>query len=187
MSVKTEDKVYFDADCLSSFLRTDNEHLLVLLFGKQIVIPSVVVAELKGFQRRNRFPLYDRIIEMKNKGLVSFEDVKIGTNAYKIYDKLSHDNEIQNAIGKGESSVIALAVNNSKNTASNNLTDISYWIDFYQLNNITTCDILLEIYQKNILSKDEVCDVFLKIIKVQKLQFETFDEFLIKNKKHSKK
>lgn len=184
MSVKTEDKVYFDADCLSSFLRTDNEHLLVLLFGKQIVIPSVVVAELKGFQRRNRFPLYDKIIEMKNKGLVSFEDVKIGTNAYKIYDKLSHDNEIQNAMGKGESSVIALAVSDSKNTASNNLKDISHWIKFYQLNNITTSDILIDVYEKHLLSKDEICDMWLKIKKVQKLPFETFDDCLVKNRKN---
>ena len=89
-----------------------------------------------------------------------------------------HDNEFQSAIGRGESAVIALAVNNSKNIASNNLTDVSSWVKFYQLNNITTGDILVEVYQKNIMSYEEICDLWLEIKKVQKMPYETFSEFI---------
>lgn len=180
MAVKTNDKIYFDADCLSSFLRVGKENILIVLYGNKIVIPSMVVEELRGYQRRRSFPLYDKIIDMESKGLVSFESIKTGTDAYTIYDKLTNDNEIHNAIGKGESSVIALAVTNSNKMASNNLKDVTCWINYYRLNNITTADILVDAYKKSLLSQEEICEIWLKMTKVQKFNCETFNEYLEK-------
>lgn len=61
----------------------------------------------------------------------------------------------QKIIGKGEAAAISLARYQDGIVASNNLRDISPYIKLYKLENITTGDILLEAYNKQLISESE--------------------------------
>ena len=48
--------------------------------------------------------------------------------------------------------------------ASNNLKDISYYIKFYNLNNITTADILFEALQKEIVDMEDCENIWAEML-----------------------
>lgn len=178
MAIKSKDKIYFDSDCISSFLWTNTEGILVSLYGNRIVIPSLVYEELRKVDH-----IYNKLQNLISKGVVKTESFGFTTEEFKIYTLLKMGDTKHPKIGTGEASVIALAKCNEATMASNNLKDISYYLQYYKLNNITTADILYEALQNKLIIKAEAEQIWQNMRrKKRKLPYDTFEEWL-KNKK----
>ena len=178
MAIKSKDKIYFDTDCLSSFLWTDSMHILISLYGNRVVVPTRVEQELKNVEY-----LHEKLRALINRGLVKTETFAIGTDEFKIYGLLRTGDNQHPRIDDGEAAVIALAKCNDATMASNNLRDIKYYIDYYKLNNITTADILFEAWQNNVIIKAEAEELWQRMRrKKRKFPYDTFEEWVIKTK-----
>ena len=83
------------------------------------------------------------------------------------------------AIGKGEASVIALAKCNNGIVASNNLKDISRYIKEYDLELLTTGDILVAAYKKDLIDEIEGNEIWKKMTERRShIGASSFTEFL---------
>lgn len=150
MALKSNDKIYFDADCLSAFFKTNHESILLLLYGEKIVIPTIVEAELRVY-----YPFQMKLDNWKMRKVYKSENIDFGTATFELYCKLTTGLDNMPKIDKGEAAVIALSYANSKNMSSNNLKDVSYYIKEFNLNNKTIAKILLEATNESIITIDE--------------------------------
>ena len=174
MAIKSKDRIYFDTDCISSFLWTDTTYILANLYGNKIVVPTLVLEELKKVEH-----LYKKLDKMINVGVVKTQSFSFNSEEFEIYTLLKVGDKVHPKIGNGEASVISLAKCNEATMASNNLKDISYYIKYYQLNNLTTADILNEALQKGIIDDEEVEEIWQKMRKRrQKMPENTFIEWM---------
>lgn len=174
MAIKSKDKIYFDTDCLSTFLCTDSEWIPISLYGNRMVVPTPVLEELKKVNF-----LYGKISNMMAMGIVQKETFSIESDTFKLFTLLKSGTEKLPKIGLGEASVIALAKCNEATMASNNLKDVAYYINYYKLNNITSADILKEALEKNIIIKSEGERLWQKMrARNRKMPYDTFEEFL---------
>lgn len=178
MAIKSNDKIYFDSDCLSSFLATKSEDILLNLYGNKIVVSSVVYDEMRKVPfLKNALDLY---ISRK---VFQEETFAANSDTFQIFRLLQKGDASHPKIGNGEASVIALAKSKNSTMASNNLKDISYYINYYNLNNLTTADIMFEAYTQKIKTLEELGAVWEKMIKRgQYLPTDTFSQWLKKNK-----
>lgn len=171
------DKYFFDTDCLSAFLWVRNENLLIKLYGGKIVLPQQVYSELS----HPRIPhLKELTDDLKNSEEISIANIEIDTEEYKIYSKLTTSpDEGFKIIGKGEAAAIALAKINGGVLASNNMKDISQYVEKYGIEHITTGDILLEALNKEYITEAEGNKIWSDMVsKNRKLPNATFSEFL---------
>ncbi|MHB1454972.1 MAG: hypothetical protein ACYCYM_13595 [Saccharofermentanales bacterium] len=108
------------------------------------------------------------------------EEIKIGTEAYDLYFRLTTLPDVGHiVIGRGEASAIALAKANSGIVASNNLRDISLYIQEFKLHHLTTGNILVEAYSDNYISELEGNKIWAAMLaKRRKLGKETFTDYL---------
>lgn len=179
MALKSKDKIYFDTDCLSSFIMTNNTGLLIKLYGERCRVTSIVSMEFSKVKR-----IYKDLIQYQNTGLFKEEEIDLPSEEFKIFDLLRKGDENHPKIGDGEASVIALAYINDATMASNNLKDIAYYIEYYKLNNLTVADILYEAIEQKIIIKAEAEKIWQDMRRCgRKLPFDTYEEWLDKNKK----
>ena len=120
------DSVFFDSDCISSFLWVRYENLLTKLYPGKIVIPKPVYDELSypGIAH-----LRARVDTLLSAGQAQVEAIITGTETYALYYQLTvapHGGHV--IIGKGEAASISLAKSSDGIVASNNLKDISSYI-----------------------------------------------------------
>lgn len=135
------DKLFFDTDCISSFLWVKEENLLIKLYSGKIILPKPVFNELNN-------PCIPHINQKINNlclnGHVTTKDILMNTDEYELYYKLAiSPSNGEKIIGKGEAAAIALAKTYNGIIASNNLKDISKYVEKYELEHITTGDILV--------------------------------------------
>ena len=144
-------RVFFDTDCISSFLWVDERNVIEELFNARIVIPEEVYEELSN----PRVPhLKEQTDKMIANGHATVDAIEEGSSAFIIFNKLTN---IQNRpiIGKGEGAAIALAYTGSGILASNNLRDVKKYVKEYRLEHYTTLDILIMAEEKGILCETE--------------------------------
>lgn len=177
MAIKSKDKIYFDTDCLSSFLWTNSQSILVQLYGDRVFVPTLVLDEI----RKVPF-LQGQLTRYLNTGLIQTENFGIKDDPFNIYKLLILGDNEHPKIGQGEAAVIALAKCNEATMASNNLKDISYYIEYYNLNNITTADILHEAVQNNVITHLEADALWQKMILCRRnLPYQSYSEWLQHN------
>lgn len=169
--------LFFDTDCISAFLWIKNEALLPQLYQGRIIIPKPVYNELSNPKILH---LKERIDVMVSSMQAEVADIVVGTEEYKMYYKLTTEPEKgQKLIGKGEASSIALAITNDGIVASNNLHDIGHYIKKFHLKNITTGDILVEAYNKELITEAEGNIIWTSMLaKRRKLGAVSFSDFL---------
>ncbi|MEF9922929.1 MAG: hypothetical protein RR911_08080 [Oscillospiraceae bacterium] len=169
--------LFFDTDCLSAFLWTNNESLLPKLYPGRMVIPRPVYVELSN---PRVIHLKSKIDIMINSKEVTVQDIFSGTNEFDTYYQLTERPTPGNVlIGKGEAASIALAKAKGGVVASNNLRDISRYVKEFSLEVITTGDILVEAYERKIISEvdgDKIWEDMLA--KRRRLGANSFTEFL---------
>lgn len=177
--IKIENKVYFDADCLSAFLWLNDVSSLVLLFEDDIVLPRGVYDEL------SKVPGFKSIIDnYLNKKLMSIVDIDFDSKEMEIYNKLTKIDNHYKVFGRGEAEVISHAVCKSKKMASNNLSDVEDYVKLYNLINYTIPDLLEMLIESGIKTIDEV-ELMWKNLKMRdtRIPGKTFNEYLSKYKK----
>lgn len=171
------DSLFFDNDCLSAFLWVGNENLLVKLYPGRVCIPKQVYDELSvpGISH-----LKAKVDTLLANNQVSLVEIMVGTEIFDLYYQLTEKPEAGHVIiGKGEAASIALAKYHDGIVASNNLKDISSYIEEFGLKHITTGDILVEAYNKGFISEADGNTLWSAMLaKRRKLGEKTFTDYL---------
>jgi predicted nucleic acid-binding protein len=128
------DKLFFDTDCISAFLWVKEENILFKLYPGKIILPKPVFNELTNPSIPH---IKRRVNELYLSGDVSTKEILVNTEEYKLYYELAiSPPKGEKIIGKGEAAAIALAKTYNGIIASNNLKDISKYIEKYELEHI---------------------------------------------------
>lgn len=171
----TEPPLYFDTDCLSAFLWVKNESILTQLYPGRVVIPKQVYDELASVPH-----LQARINSLLGQNKVELLEIDAGTPAAELYAELTGNPRPGHIIiGRGEAASLALSKTFNGIVASNNLRDITQYIEEYGLQYKTTGDILLEALDAGIISEPEGNSLWSNMLrKRRQLGASSFTEFL---------
>lgn len=145
----TNPPLYFDTDCLSAFLWIENESILTQLYPGRVIIPKQVYDELSSVPH-----LQERINTLLERNEVELLEIEVGTPAADLYAELTGSPRPgHTVIGRGEAASLALSKTFNGIVASNNLRDITQYIEEYQLQHKTTGDILVEALDAGIITE----------------------------------
>lgn len=134
-------KLFFDTDCISSFLWVKEENILFKLYSGGIVLPKQVYDELCSPSIPH---IKRKVNQLCLRGDISTKEILTDTEEYNLYYELAiSPPKGEKRIGKGEAAAIALAKTYDGIIASNNLRDISKYVEKYNLGHVTTGDILV--------------------------------------------
>ena len=87
-------------------------------------------------------------------------------------------------IGNGEAAGIAMVKQRGGTLASNNLRDISSYVEKYTIQHITTGDILLEAMEAGIITEEDGNKIWAGMLRKRRmLPTATFSDYLAHNKK----
>ena len=174
------DLIYFDTDCLSSFLWVGREFLLIRLYKDRIFLSQQVYREIV------RIPsLKIKVNQLIQSKEFTLSDFQVGSPEHILYTELT-ENPIKGRkiIGNGEASVICLAKCRDGIVGSNNFKDIWEYLDFYHLRHIATADILYEALENGLISLRESNTIWRDMRnKNTWLPEETFSDYLAKHKR----
>lgn len=171
----TESPLYFDTDCLSAFLWVRNESILTQLYPGRVIIPKQVYDELASVPH-----LQARIDTLLRQNKIELLEIKVGTPAAELYAELTGNPRPGHIIiGRGEAASLALSKTFNGIVASNNLRDITQYIEEYDLQHKTTGDILVEALDAGIISEPEGNALWSNMLrKRRQLGAPSFTEFL---------
>lgn len=176
MNMSSTNIIFFDTDCISAFLWVKNESILEKLYYGRIIIPRMVYDEMS---KPGVSWMKERIDLLIKSGAARICDMDIESYEYDLYLKLTALGENGKVIGKGEASCISLAKKYNAIIASNNLRDVSYYIEKFSLKHITTGDIFIEAYNEKIITEDEGNAIWAKMIaKRRKLGANSFSDYM---------
>lgn len=179
------DDLFFDTDCISSFLWTDDIGILHELYGGRMVLPEPVYNELSNPSIPHLKRRVDKMIDRKD---VSVKEIVAGTKEYRSYTELVRGRKGQKAIGKGEASAIALTKSYNGILASNNYKDIAPYIKNYGLRHIDTGKILVEALKRKLITEAEGDRIWKRMLdKRRMLPTKTFSEYLKEQKRQGPK
>ncbi len=154
--------IFFDTDCISSFLWVDRTDILLNLYPKRIILPEQVLDELSNPSVSH---LSSKVNRLLSQNQIGTEKILVGTEESKLYYMLTRNPQIgQKRIGRGEASAIALAKTRKGILASNNLKDIQYYIELYRLRNLTTPMILRNALLRRLIDENEGNTIWAKVI-----------------------
>ena len=173
-------KVFLDTDLLSSFLWIGKtNYLKKVLPDYEILVPYQVTLEIKrpvpGLKA-----LQNKYYGAKANGDFKEErDFEAPSDEYREYLRLTHGIGFPKTIGSGEAAGIVLAKKYQGVLASNNLSDIAYFVARFGIACITTCDILLALLDQSILTEKELSKVYSDMLEHKRmLPYPTFSELL---------
>ncbi len=168
--------IYFDTDCLVTFLLVEREEILEKLFKGRIIIPRQVYVEIEKLVIRKILKIKPNDFIKNSKAQIY--DAMINSDEEKLFEELIHG-ENGKSIGSGEAICIAFAKTSGGILSSNNLKDICYYIKKYNLEFITTGDILVLALQKEIININEGKKIWGMMLKYKrKTGPNTFKEYL---------
>ncbi len=169
--------IFYDTDCLSSFLGVNKINILEKLYS-QIIISTTVKEEF--FNQSTPNPIKERLQNCINKNYVQIKDLELDSKEFNTYYELYTSLEGEND-GKGELTTIALAKTYNGIIASNNLKDICKYIKKFNLKHITTSVILQTSYKKGHITLNEACETWNKMINNGiKLPEKSFKDYISK-------
>ena len=173
------DSLFFDTDCICPFLWINEESLLEKMYSGKIVIPKEVYNEID----RPTIPhLKARIDQLIANGSAIVMSMDINSEEYSLYRELTtfSGNKL---IGSGEAASISLAKKHNGVLGSNNLRDVGYYVNKYSLKHVTTGDILVEAFQKGLITEQEGNTIWANMLKKKrKIGANSFTEFLQESK-----
>ena len=142
--------VFYDTDCLESFLVVDAGHILEKLFSK-IIIPEQVYNELMD---DNTPAIVKTNFKKLKEGFVETKEIQFASQEYTTYKSIKKGfwSKTGKICGSGESAAMALAHLNNGIVASNNLSDVEEYIESLDIELITSSMILSKAVKKDIVS-----------------------------------
>ncbi|WIV12206.1 hypothetical protein [Proteiniborus sp. MB09-C3] len=171
------DKLFFDTDCISSFLWVKEENILLKLYPGKIILPRPVFNELSSPSIPH---IKRKVSELCLSGDISTKEILVNTEEYNLYYELAiAPPKGEKVIGKGEAAAIALAKTYNGIIASNNLRDISKYIEKYGLEHVATGDILVAALNEGYIDETTGNQIWTNMIgKRRILPTATFTEYL---------
>jgi predicted nucleic acid-binding protein len=168
--------LFFDTDCLSAFLWIDGQSLLPKLFPGRIVIPSDVYAEIDKPCIQH---LKKRVDGLLTAGEAQVAEILVGTPEYELFFQMT---ELATPIiGKGEAAALVLAKFRGGIVASNNLRDVRQYVQEYDLQLMTTGDILALALERGFITEKQGNKIWKEMLSYRrKLGATSFSEFLRK-------
>ena len=172
--------LFFDTDCLSAFLWVNNQSLLSQLYPGRIVVPSAVYAELSNPRISH---LKVRVDALLSDHSARVETIETGTAEYLLYRKLVANPDPGHVIvGKGEAAAIALAKEKNGILASNNLKDVAVYVKEFNLQHMTTGEILKEALEKGLITENTGNQLWQDMLRKRRyLGYPTFSDYLEAN------
>ncbi len=173
-------KVFLDTDFLCSFLWIGKTNYLAkVLPGYEVIVPFQTASEIKR-PLKGLVPLQAKYHAAKSNGdFIEADDFDASSPEYKDYLCLTQGIGFPKAIGSGEAAGIVLAQKHHGVLASNNLRDIAYFVNRFNIPLVTTCDVLLVLYDQSVLNEKELSKVFSDMIKQgRQLPYSTFSDLL---------
>jgi len=170
-------KLFFDTDCLSSFLWVNQENLLLRLYPGRIIIPNEVAAELSNpcipHIRR-------KINHMISLGQLEKKQIENGSEeSREFYEMIANPDKQVVPIGKGEAAALALAKVYKGIVASNNIKDILYYVEKWALDYITSAEILIEAKHMSLIDECDGNKIWLDMLaKKRSLPADSFTEYI---------
>ena len=169
--------IFHDSDTLICFLEIDEIEFLKKLFTN-IIIPEAVLMELNV----NNAPVNvrDNLNDLISDNFVEVREVEFASGEY-IKNKCICGGYWTNGrpIGRGESAVLAFAIENEGIVASNNLSDVFEICEEYGIPILTASLMLAFAYELKIYTKSEINAFWCRILQetYQILPKQTFDEY----------
>lgn len=181
--------VISDTDFLSSFLWRNQFGIVTKLFAKlgmDIVVPQAVIEEL-GYNTRTRGLLQKPITQLNDKkdkvhgnGNVYIRDIDPFSDMGEKYK------ELKKGMGQGESAAISMVLYAGDETAclaSNNLKDISRYVEDYGITLWTTADVLVKAEELGIITHKAAINLWGKMYEDGLyLPENTYEEYLKRKK-----
>ena len=132
--------------------------------------------------------LKTRIDQLIDNGSAIVMSMDISSKEYALYRELTTDSVRNKVISRGEAASISLAKKHNGVLGSNNLRDVSYYINKYSLKNVTIGDILVEAFQKGLITEQEGNTIWTNMLnKKRKIGANSFTEFLQRSKPNNSK
>lgn len=128
----------------------------------KIIISAEVKDEL--FNKNTPEKVKNRLAQLIQEEYVEIKDLEFGSNEFNQYYTFITDNNTKD-VGKGELSVISLAIVKNGILASNNLKDVCYFVKKYNLEHVTTSKIIVTCYEKRYLTFDEADKIWKELRK----------------------
>lgn len=171
------DQLFFDTDCISSFLWVGQENIMLQLYQGKIVLPQQVFGELSNPSIPH---IKSKVAALCTSGDISTMQIVAGTEEYGIYHELAiSPAKGEKIIGRGEAAVLALAKVHGGIVASNNLKDIGKYIEQYKLQHVTTGIILVSALNQGIIDENQGNQIWSKMLaKRRLLPTATFSDYL---------
>ena len=169
---KSTNCVFFDTDCLSSFLKIDREDIFLKLIKGKIVIPDNVYSELLQHDK-----LSEKIDKLLQEEKVETMSLYLDDMTFNYYQEMTSPKS-KKIIGAGEAEAIALCKANNGILASNNIRDVSFYVKKYEIKHVTTADILYEAIQEGIINSEEANAIWKQMINKRiMLPSQSFDDY----------
>lgn len=171
------EQLFFDTDCISSFLWVGQENIMLQLYRGRIILPQQVFGELSNPSIPH---IKNRVAALCSSGDISTMQIVAKTEEYGIYHELAVSPvKGEKIIGKGEAAVLALAKVHGGIVASNNLKDIGKYIAQYKLQHVTTGIILASALNGGIIDENQGNQIWSKMLaKRRLLPTTTFSDYL---------
>ena len=151
--------IFFDTDCICAFLWVNNQSLLEKLYSGRIVIPKAVYDEIDNPSIPH---LKERIDSLIDRNVAIIESIEIVSP---------------------EAASIVLARSHDGILASNNLNDITEYVEEFSLKHKTTGDIMVEALEEGFITEEEGNIIWNNMLeKRRRLGAATFSDYL-QNKK----
>lgn len=169
--------LFFDNDCVAAFLWVEEQSILAMMYPNRIVIPKPVYDELSNPGVPQLKARIDRMVSL---GQAVIRDIETGTDTYDLYYHMTQEpNDNHMIIGNGEASCLALAKNENGIIASNNFRDIKNYIKEYDLQHITTGDIMVEAFRKGFITEEQGNAIWSNMLrKRRQIGATSFSEYL---------
>ena len=171
--------IFYDTDCLSSFLQINRTDLLKKEYSK-IIISAEVKKEL--YNKKTPQAVKTRLTSLIQDSYVEIKDLEFGSDEFNQYYTFITDDDTKD-VGKGELSVISLAIAKNGILASNNLKDVCYFVKKYKLEHVTTSKIIVTCYEKGYMTFDEADKIWKELRKNPKHPQMSFKDFYDKEDK----
>ncbi|MCL2115635.1 MAG: hypothetical protein FWH29_05375 [Methanobrevibacter sp.] len=153
--------IFYDTDCLASFLIIGKDFILQEMFSK-IIIPTPVYDEL--FNESTPVIIKNNLKSLIKRGFVEVKDMSITSREYTAYRCIIDGLWGEKRLGRGEASVIAFAIENKGIVASNNLSDVKEFTDKYNLPLLTTAIILAKAVESHLINESKANKLWKKML-----------------------
>lgn len=170
-------QLFFDTDCISSFLWVGEENILLKLYPGRIVLPQEVFDELSN----PSIPHIKRMVtQLTSNQDITNQRIYTDTEEFDLYYQLAiAPPKGEKVIGKGEAAAISLAKVYKGILASNNLKDVSKYIEKYNLDHVTTGDILVAALNKGYIDEAAGNQIWSNMLaKKRRLPEASFSDYL---------